>query len=143
VVPGFTIAFTVRTIGIALAAAAAMSAGASGQNGQRAWTIAGADLADGTGAPLRKASVRIVGDRIAAAGRVTPQRGDTIVDGTGLVVGPGFIDIHNHSATELTNDPAAESPVAQGIRRRRVGVGRRQAGRRTRRQGHPEPGANT
>jgi len=88
---------------------------ASARNDTRAWTIVGADLADGTGAPLRKANVRIVGDRIAAVGSVTPRRGDTVVDGKGLVVAPGFIDIHNHSAGELTSDPAAESQVAQGI----------------------------
>jgi len=88
---------------------------ASAWNDRRAWTIVGADLADGTGAPLRKANVRIVGDRIAAVGSVTPRRGDTVVDGKGLVVAPGFIDIHNHSASELTSDPAAESQVAQGI----------------------------
>jgi len=88
---------------------------ASARNDTRAWTIVGADLADGTGAPLRKANVRIVGDRIAAVGSVTPRRGDTVVDGKGLVVAPGFIDIHNHSASELTSDPAAESQVAQGI----------------------------
>ncbi|MGH9144151.1 MAG: amidohydrolase family protein [Vicinamibacterales bacterium] len=82
---------------------------------ERATTIVGADLADGSGAPLRRASVRFVNDRIVAVGDVRPQSGDVIVDGQGLVVAPGFIDIHNHSAAGLADDPAAETQVAQGI----------------------------
>jgi N-acyl-D-amino-acid deacylase len=110
-----TMASAIRTIGGVVIAAAALTSGVRAQNATRAWTIVGAELADGSGAPLRQANVRIAGDRIAAVGAISPQRGDTVVDGKGLVVAPGFIDIHNHSANELTNDPAAESQVAQGI----------------------------
>jgi N-acyl-D-amino-acid deacylase len=81
----------------------------------RATTIVGADLADGSGAALRRANVRFVNDRIVSVGSVTPQPGDIVVDGNGLVVAPGFIDIHNHSASGLANDPAADTQVAQGI----------------------------
>ncbi len=82
---------------------------------EHATTIVGADLVDGSGAPLRRASVRFVNDRIVAVGDVRPQPGDVVVDGQGLVVAPGFIDIHNHSASGLADDPAAETQVAQGI----------------------------
>jgi len=86
------------------------------QVGGRAWAIVGGDVADGTGAPLRRANVRIVNDRIVGVGPdVKPLPGDSIVDAKGLVVAPGFIDIHNHSATELATEPAAASQVAQGI----------------------------
>jgi len=79
-------------------------------------TIVGGELADGSGAALRRANVRIVDDRIVAAGQdLKPLAGDTVVDATGLVVAPGFIDIHNHSANELASEPAAASQVAQGI----------------------------
>ena len=88
---------------------------ARAQTTPRAWTIVGAQIADGTGAPLRTGTVRIVGARIAAVGNAAPQDGDAIVDAKGLVAAPGFIDIHNHSAGELTADPGAESQVAQGI----------------------------
>jgi N-acyl-D-amino-acid deacylase len=88
---------------------------ATGRAADRATTIVGADLADGTGAALRRANVRIVGDRIASVGDVKPQAGDLVVDGRGLVVAPGFIDIHNHSSAGLAGDPDAETQVSQGI----------------------------
>ena len=72
-------------------------------------------MADGSGAPLRRANVRFVNDRIVAVGDVKPQTGDAVIDGRGLVLAPGFIDIHNHSASGLADDPAAETQVAQGI----------------------------
>jgi len=88
----------------------------AGRAADRAITITGGEVADGTGTPLRRANVRIVNDRIAAVGpTVTPQPGDTVVDAKGLVVAPGFIDIHNHSAGELATEPGAASQVAQGI----------------------------
>ena len=88
---------------------------AAGRAADRGTTIVGADLADGTGAPLRRANVRFVNDRIVAVGDVKPQPGDAVVDGRGLVVAPGFIDIHNHSSQGLAADPAAETQVSQGI----------------------------
>ena len=76
--------------------------------------IYGARIADGTGAPLRKADVRIEGDRIAAIGKLRLKPGEPAVNGRGLILAPGFIDPHNHS-TDLDADPAAASQVSQGI----------------------------
>ena len=104
-----------RTLAGVLIVLTALACGALAQNDTRAWTIVGAELADGSGGPPRQANVRIAGNRIAAVGAIAPQRGDTVVDGKGLIVAPGFIDIHNHSTNELAADPAAESQVAQGI----------------------------
>src|SRR4051794_5350432 len=107
-----------RTTGRTVAAVlivAALTLSVSGQNVARGTIVVGASIADGTGAPLRRANVRFVNDRIAAVGDVKPQAGDLVVDGKGLIVAPGFIDIHNHSASGLANDPAAETQIAQGI----------------------------
>src|SRR5882672_6530456 len=115
--PGLQIVRRARPLGpagIALAALV-MALIATGRAADRATTIVNADLADGTGAALRRANVRFVNDRIVAVGDVKPQAGDVVVDGRGLVVAPGFIDIHNHSSSGLANDPAAETQVAQGI----------------------------
>ena len=88
---------------------------ATARAADRATTIVGADLADGSGAALRRANVRFAGGRIVAFGDVTPQAGDTVVDGRGLVVSPGFIDIHNHSSSGLAGNLSADTQVAQGI----------------------------
>ena len=77
--------------------------------------IQGAQVADGTGAPLKKADVRVVGDRIAEVGALTPAAGERVVRADGLVLAPGFIDVHNHSTDGLKTDPLAETQVSQGI----------------------------
>ncbi|HET6931423.1 MAG TPA: D-aminoacylase [Candidatus Acidoferrum sp.] len=77
--------------------------------------ILNAQVADGTGAPLYPANVRITGNRIAAIGKLDPQPGEPTLDAHGLVLAPGFIDIHNHSEEGLPKDLAAETQVSQGI----------------------------
>lgn len=94
-----------------------ISAGARAQNQPpaKSFVIAGAQLADGTGAPLRVVDVRVVGDRIAKIGRLRPGKQETVIKADGLVLAPGFIDIHNHSTAGLATDPLAETQLAQGI----------------------------
>jgi N-acyl-D-amino-acid deacylase len=77
--------------------------------------ILNAQLADGTGAPLREGALRIRGNRIASLGKLSPAPGEPVLDAHGLVLAPGFIDIHNHSLDGLDSDPLAETQVAQGI----------------------------
>jgi N-acyl-D-amino-acid deacylase len=77
--------------------------------------IVNAQIADGTGKPLRKANVRIVGDHIVRIGNFKPEEHERFIDAKGLVLSPGFIDIHNHSTDGLQTDPLAETQIAQGI----------------------------
>ena len=77
--------------------------------------IVNAQIADGTGKPLRRGSVRIVGDRVSKLGDFQPAEGEQVIDAKGLVLAPGFIDIHNHSTEGLESDPLAETQIAQGI----------------------------
>ena len=42
------------------------------------------------------ADVLIADDRVAAVGRDLDSEGAQVIDATGLVVGPGFVDIHTH-----------------------------------------------
>jgi N-acyl-D-amino-acid deacylase len=79
------------------------------------WTIRGAMIADGTGAALRRADVRFIGDTITAVGSIGSPPEDQVVDGTGLILAPGVIDAHNHSTEGLNSDPDAITQVAQGI----------------------------
>ena len=105
---------SIRSLTI-LIALTLLSPGTAAQLNSRAWTIVGADLADGSGRALRRANVRFVGERVVSVGTGAPERRDTVIDGAGLVVAPGFIDVHNHSAEELASDPEAATQVAQGI----------------------------
>ena len=85
------------------------------QTAATGWTIRGAQIADGTGAALRRADVRFVGDTITEVGAITARPGDRVVDGTGLVLAPGVIDAHNHSTDGLDTDPDAVTQISQGI----------------------------
>jgi N-acyl-D-amino-acid deacylase len=77
--------------------------------------IRNAEIADGTGAPLYKGSVRIALGHIIGIGELQANPGEPTIDAKGLVLAPGFIDIHNHSEESLPNDLAAETQVSQGI----------------------------
>ena len=78
--------------------------------------IVGPTVVDGSGAaPFLTTAVLIRGDRIDAVGPRSIPRDATIVDGHGLTLAPGFIDMHNHSGGGLEKDPAATTQVSQGI----------------------------
>ncbi|MET7943016.1 D-aminoacylase [Streptomyces sp. NPDC005302] len=83
--------------------------------------IRDADVADGSGAPSYRADVAVRGGRIvgivkeaAAAGCLRP-RGTREVDAEGLVLAPGFIDMHAHSDLALLRDPDHSAKAAQGV----------------------------
>lgn len=77
--------------------------------------IVNASLIDGTGSPARRASVRIVNDRITDVGEITRRDSDQVVDAGGLVLAPGFIDTHSHHDRGLFEQPDALAVVSQGI----------------------------
>ena len=76
--------------------------------------IIGGTVVDGSGAPGRRADVAIKDGRIALVGRVPPEAARASVDATGLIVAPGFIDVHTH-ADELVETPRAENFVRMGV----------------------------
>lgn len=59
--------------------------------------ILGGELVDGTGAPRRRTDVGIRGAAIAAVDGLTDAQAPLVIDARGLVVAPGFIDVHVHS----------------------------------------------
>lgn len=63
--------------------------------------IRGGTIADGSGAPLFEGDVAVRDGRIAAVGQVTV-RGRDEIDATGLLVTPGFVDVHTHYDAQLT-----------------------------------------
>ncbi|HEV3225481.1 MAG TPA: amidohydrolase family protein, partial [Acidimicrobiales bacterium] len=66
--------------------------------------LRGGKVIDGTGAPARSADVGIEGDRIVAVGDVGTSNGAEVVDLDGLVLSPGFVDIHTHYDAQVTWD---------------------------------------
>ncbi|MEU1536535.1 D-aminoacylase [Actinacidiphila glaucinigra] len=76
--------------------------------------IRGATVVDGTGAATAyPADVRIERGRITEIGTVRGAR--RTLDARGLVLAPGFIDMHAHSDLALLTDPAHEAKAAQGV----------------------------
>ena len=77
--------------------------------------ITNVSVVDGTGAPGRRAAVRIQGDQIVEIGDLSRQPGERVIDGAGHVLAPGFIDTHSHHDGELFEQPDALAAVSQGI----------------------------
>ncbi len=77
--------------------------------------IAGAKVVDGSGAPWFYADIGIRGDTIAAIGLLPNATAATRIDARGLVVAPGFIDIHSHGRRGIFNVPTAENYLREGV----------------------------
>ncbi|MEY2459291.1 MAG: hypothetical protein QOG30_1121 [Acidimicrobiaceae bacterium] len=76
--------------------------------------IRGGDLIDGSGAPRRRADVAIDGGQITAVGKVASKGRDEI-DADGLIVAPGFVDIHTHYDGQVTWDPYLSPSSSHGV----------------------------
>ncbi len=76
--------------------------------------IRGAAVVDGSGAPARVTDVGLRDGRIAVVGP-TDEEAAEIVDGTGLVLAPGFVDAHTHYDAQLCWDPHASPSNLHGI----------------------------
>jgi N-acyl-D-aspartate/D-glutamate deacylase len=85
--------------------------------------IRGGDVLDGLGSPMTRADVGIQGDRIVAVGDLSGRSGTLEIDATGMVVAPGFIDVHGQSGTALLVDGNGESHIRQGITTEIIGEG--------------------
>jgi N-acyl-D-amino-acid deacylase len=75
--------------------------------------VRGATIVDGTGNPGFRADLGIKDGRIAAIGdKLT---GTRTIDAAGLVVAPGFIDMHSHSDLQMLAAPEHLAKVSQGV----------------------------
>jgi N-acyl-D-aspartate/D-glutamate deacylase len=71
-------------------------------------------IVDGTGKPAFRGSVGIKGEKTAAVGEFEGD-GARVIDGSGLVTCPGFVDPHSHADQTILQYPLAENLVMQGI----------------------------
>jgi N-acyl-D-aspartate/D-glutamate deacylase len=79
--------------------------------------IRGGSVIDGSGSPAIKADIGITGDRIVFIGSSTGRKAKREIDATGLVVTPGFIDPHTHTAGDLSDPKRSRNDayLMQGV----------------------------
>jgi N-acyl-D-amino-acid deacylase len=77
--------------------------------------IRGGRVVDGTGSPWFKADVAIKGAAVVAVAAHIEPHGARVIDATGLVVSPGFIDIHTHARRGIFQVPTADNYTRQGV----------------------------
>jgi N-acyl-D-amino-acid deacylase len=95
--------------------AAAAPAQATAPTPPDSWLISNVIVVDGSGASGVAGSVRVSGDTIKEVGQLQALPGETVIDGGGQVLAPGFIDTHSHVASDLAAFPEALAAVSQGI----------------------------
>ena len=101
----------------------ALAHGAAAQEPEYDLVLRGGRIVDGTGNPWFLGDVAIRGDRIVAVGDVPKGKVRREIDARGLVVAPGFIDIHSHSDWTLLQDGDAHSKIRQGVTTEVLGEG--------------------
>jgi dihydroorotase/N-acyl-D-amino-acid deacylase len=85
--------------------------------------IRGGRIIDGTGNPWFSGDVAIREGRIVEVGAIGDAAARRVIDAIGLVVAPGFIDLHGHSTNALLTDGNGESKLRQGVTLEVIGEG--------------------
>jgi N-acyl-D-amino-acid deacylase len=84
--------------------------------------ISGASLVDGSGAPARPGTIASLDGRLHLGDEAWHPRAARTVLATGMVVAPGFIDLHSHGGLVILDDPRHEPKVRQGVTTEVIGV---------------------
>ncbi len=77
--------------------------------------ITNGKIVDGSGNPWFYADVAIKNGKIAKIGKIDSRTGKRVIDAKGMVVSPGFIDLHTHTDLPVLADGNVESAVRQGV----------------------------
>ncbi|WP_354668375.1 D-aminoacylase [Colwellia sp. D2M02] len=77
--------------------------------------IINAELCDGSGYKSIQQDVAIKGDKIIAIGDLKHWNATTLIDGEGLLLAPGFIDVHTHDDLEVLRNPQMHNKISQGV----------------------------
>jgi len=71
-------------------------------------------IVDGAGNPWFKSDLEVTGRKISRIGKISGSKAK-VVDASGCIVAPGFVDIHSHSDLDILVNPKAESKIRQGV----------------------------
>jgi N-acyl-D-amino-acid deacylase len=77
--------------------------------------IRNASVLDGSGRAAEQVDVALCGGRICEVGAELAGESVMVVDGSGLVLAPGFIDAHTHDDLAVIRDPAMPAKLSQGV----------------------------
>ena len=79
--------------------------------------IRNATIVDGTGAPATTGDLAVEGERIVAVGDCSEvaTSGARVVDADGMVLTPGFVDLHTHYDGQITWDPVVAPSSVHGV----------------------------
>lgn len=72
-------------------------------------------IIDGHGGPSFHGNVAVRGDRIAKIGDLPAASAETVIDGRGLALAPGFIDVHTHDDLAVLKTPDMTPKISQGV----------------------------
>ena len=85
--------------------------------------ISGGLIVDGAGSPGFRGAVGVEGDRVhILRGDLSQVEAERVIDATGHVVCPGFIDLHSHGGYVILHDPRHEPKVRQGVTTELIGI---------------------
>ncbi|HUE70225.1 MAG TPA: amidohydrolase family protein, partial [Pirellulaceae bacterium] len=110
-------------LALTLSLAIAASLTANAQDAEYDLLIRNGKIVDGSGNPWFAGDVAIRGERIVAVGHVSSGNAKREIDASGLIVAPGFIDMHSHSDWLLLEDGRAQSKIRQGVTTEVLGEG--------------------
>ncbi len=85
--------------------------------------FANGTVIDGTGAPAYRGSVAVTGDSVQViAGDTSSVDAGRVIDASGYVICPGFIDMHSHSDLKLLTEPSHDAKIRQGVTSEGLGM---------------------
>jgi N-acyl-D-amino-acid deacylase len=77
--------------------------------------IKNGEIIDGTGAPRFKGDIGVVKNKIVTIGDLSAGTADSVIDASGLIVAPGFIDVHTHIEGDENKTPTADNFIYDGV----------------------------
>jgi N-acyl-D-aspartate/D-glutamate deacylase len=77
--------------------------------------IRGASVLDGSGSAAEAVDVAVCGGRIAAIGALLEWSSSLVIDGAGMVLAPGFVDVHTHDDIYVIRNPTMLPKLSQGV----------------------------